>query len=149
MPNPYFDVLVAVKASLETILGHPTVDIRHDVAQFDKSIDTLPLIIVAPAPERQQIVDGAFDADVVYDYPVDIAWIEGSGRTVKTGLEAYLQMEWDIQSKLFHVTLASVSAVYDTNQGPAVADKIPKAGLENLRVRGWRFKYRSEETRSS
>lgn len=148
MANPYWDILVAVKAKLDAVSGHPTVDIRHDVMQFDDGIDTLPLIIVAPSPERQQPADdqpGTFDSIVMYDYPVDIVWIVGNARTAKSGLEAYLQLEHDIQAALHTVTLASVSAVFDTNQVPLA---IARLNNTKTRARGWTFKYRATETRS-
>ncbi len=148
--NPFWDLLLAIKASLATIPGVPTVDVRYDVAEFDPKIDTLPLIIVAPADERFGPArdagsgGGTFRAKVFYDYAVDIAWIVGSGRSVKSGLEAYLAMEWAIQTKLTHVTIASA---FDTNQGPLLASRFPAGS--NLRVRGWSFRYRTREDRTS
>lgn len=148
MANPYWDILTAVKAKLDAVSGHPTVDIRHDVMQFDSSIDTLPLIIVAPSPERQLPADdqpGTFGSKVIYDYPVDIVWIVGNARVAKTGLEAYLQLEHDIQAALYMVTLSGVTSVYDTNQGSLVVARLASS---NVRARCWQFVYRTRETRS-
>ncbi len=146
--NPYWDILVAVKDKLDAIMvptsGDPDVDIRYDVSVYDSNVDQLPLIIVAPSPQRFKPGEQQFGGGVWYDYYVDVAWLVDNGRVLKTGLEAYLLLEKRIQTALFAVTLASVSDVWDTEQDDLVVSRVPQT---NLRVRGWRFKYRTEETR--
>lgn len=143
----YFDILDAVKTRLAGVAGAPAPDLRYEVELFEK--EAAPLLIVAPGPDGEKIVQQTFGKGVWYAYPVLVAYVTAGNRKSAAGLQEYLGVREAIRNELFQVRLPGVSDVIDTGMGPQAVSKLAATLGGNYRVTGWLMTYKAVEQRTS
>lgn len=140
----YYNLLTAVQESIEVVFSN--VVLRRMLMKLES--DSLPMVIVSPGKEGEKILSNQFCNNVIYVYPVTIAYVEAFNRNMTTGLDTYLEIREAIRNQLNQVRLNNTS-VYDTDFNPRAATEFAAALGSNYQVTGWQMQYKISEERSA
>lgn len=147
MASLYFDLLTAVTTSVKRVLDNTVLRIKPLVL----TQDTIPICVVAPGPQGEQIKYQAFNKVVQYSYPVWVTYVEAENRLLETGIEEYLGTREAIRNQLFQVTnnlgLRCPEYVYDIKFMPSEAVEYAPFLKTNYKATGWLIHYLSSEQR--
>lgn len=127
-------IVEAVKTSIETLTGEPTVALRDRFAVLEGDLAALPLVVLVKGQEfpatRYTFGGGAYRGYEVLAYVV-----YAQNHQVQTGIDDAAGWRDQIRKRLIPDStsvppiLTGVSAVWDVNETQAPA--VPKPGLED------------------
>lgn len=147
MANPHFEILQAVKAALEgpPVIGLGPVVVR-ELPYVLASADEMPLCVVCPPDGRgervlRNLFRGPGGGITVWGYPVLVLLLSVSNRSLAAGLEARLQLRYDVSTRLFATDLSESSQVFDCDPDPAPVAPLQAALGANYVVSGFTFTY--------
>lgn len=138
--NVMWQVLEAVRTGLATVPNAPTPQVRYKLELFGS--DTPPLLIIAPGKRSiraRQFVNDL--ANIWYNYEVHVALVTAGNRKSAAGLQAYLQLEADLNYQLTQTELSGAPAVFDTNLDDHEIVKFASRLETQYDVTGWSIRY--------
>ncbi len=130
----------------------PSVVLRRKLVQMEG--DPAPLIILAPGRGGEKIFQTTFKStsaggkkNVLWDYPVTVAFVQASNETLTTGLQASLDLRESLRNTLFVVDVGSIVVpAFDMEIDPEEVTDFAAFIGTNYDVTGWAMTYRVTET---
>jgi hypothetical protein len=110
--------------------------------------DTYPLCIVAPGTGGEKVDLQTFNKNVVYAYPVLVAYV-AQGNGLIDLQQTYIDTREQIRDQLYQTLLSGAATVFDTKIDPEEAVNLGAYVGTNYDVSGWLVYYRSKEIRLS
>lgn len=150
MPAKYWNILAAVRSSLQGIIGAPpNVAIRRKLIGL--KVDKTPAWVVSPGRGGEKIAfqtfrGTSFKTGVIYEYPVAVAMIYGGNEIIGgPGLEAFLNIREVVRDTLFQVATAIQAGGWDINIEPDEVSELGAFMGSNYEVGGMTIRYKFDE----
>ena len=143
--SQYLSILEAVQLRVAAVSGGVPVVIRRRPQQLN--VDTLPVIVVAPAPDGESIELETFNRHVTWAYPVYVVIFAKGNRELSIAADDF-DLREAVRNEIYQPLLAGAATVYDidlTLSGP-----FSLRGPENTtETDAFQVIYKSSETRTA